>query len=67
MNIIFCKNIFIFSYSTDCVDCQRLQARWEAVGGQLKQKINVARVNKQGLGGATSRRFTVWEVPSFIL
>ncbi|XP_069681667.1 thioredoxin domain-containing protein [Periplaneta americana] len=57
---------FIMFYSTDCVECQRLQARWEAVGAKLRTRMNVARVNKQTTGAVTARRFGVWEVPSFI-
>ncbi|XP_012268949.1 uncharacterized protein LOC105693526 [Athalia rosae] len=57
----------IMFYSTDCVDCQRMGALWEAVGAELKQKMNVARVNKQTTGASTGRRFNVFDVPSFIL
>ncbi|KAK7867154.1 hypothetical protein R5R35_013633 [Gryllus longicercus] len=57
---------FIMFYSTECVDCQRLQARWEAVGAKLKSRMNVARVNKQTTGAVTGRRFNVRDVPSFI-
>lgn len=42
-------------------------ARWEAVGAKLKQRINVARVNKYSTGASTARRFGVYEVPQFIL
>lgn len=57
---------FVMFYSTDCVECQRLQARWEAVGAKLRTRLNVARVNRQTVGAATARRFGVWEVPKFI-
>ncbi|KAE8738656.1 hypothetical protein FOCC_FOCC015858 [Frankliniella occidentalis] len=57
----------VMFYSDNCVDCQRLQARWEAVGAKLKTRMNVARVNKGAAGAATGRRFGVQEVPSFIL
>ncbi|XP_046421562.1 uncharacterized protein [Neodiprion pinetum] len=57
----------VMFYSTDCVDCQRLGAVWEAVGAELKQRLNVARVNKQTTGASTGRRFNVFEVPTFIL
>ncbi|XP_015608228.1 thioredoxin domain-containing protein [Cephus cinctus] len=57
---------FIMFYSTDCVECQRLGARWETVGAKLKQKLNVARVNKYTTGASTARRFNVFEVPEFI-
>lgn len=42
-------------------------ARWEAVGAKIKQRINVARVNKYSTGASTARRFGVHEVPQFIL
>lgn len=58
---------FVMFYTNECVDCQRLQARWEAVGAQLKSRLNVARVNKGGAGGATARRFDIYDVPTFIL
>ncbi|XP_063226636.1 thioredoxin domain-containing protein [Bacillus rossius redtenbacheri] len=58
---------FVMFYGNDCVDCQRLQARWEAVGAKLKTRLNVARVNKQTTGAATGRRFGVRSVPAFIL
>ncbi|XP_067006132.1 thioredoxin domain-containing protein [Anabrus simplex] len=57
---------FIMFYSTDCVECQRLQATWEAVGAKLKTRMNVARINKQTTGAVTGRRFGVSQVPSFI-
>ncbi|KAL1452882.1 hypothetical protein WDU94_007068, partial [Cyamophila willieti] len=58
---------FVMFYSTDCVECQRLGARWEAVGAELKTRMNVARINRQTQGRVTSRRFGVQEVPTFIL
>ncbi|XP_023016501.2 protein disulfide-isomerase A4 [Leptinotarsa decemlineata] len=58
---------FVMFYTPQCVDCARLQARWEAVGAELKSKLNVARVNKATTGAATARRFEVINVPSFIL
>ncbi|KAG8315522.1 hypothetical protein J6590_069333 [Homalodisca vitripennis] len=54
-------------YATNCVECQRLQARWEAVGAKLKTRLNTARVNRQTTGRVTSRRFGVVETPVFIL
>ncbi|KAF5285398.1 hypothetical protein FQA39_LY16652 [Lamprigera yunnana] len=57
----------VMFYTNECVDCQRLQARWEAVGAQLKNKVNIARVNKGGAGAATARRFDVYDIPTFIL
>ncbi|CAH0551730.1 unnamed protein product [Brassicogethes aeneus] len=58
---------FVLFYTSECVDCQRLQARWEAVGAQLKLRLNVARVNRGTTGAATARRFEVFNVPAFIL
>lgn len=58
---------FVIFYTNECVDCQRLQARWEAVGAQLKTRLNVARINKGELGAATARRFDVFDVPAFLL
>ncbi|KAJ3664986.1 hypothetical protein Zmor_000512 [Zophobas morio] len=58
---------FVMFYSPDCVDCQRLQARWETVGAQVKSRMNLARVNKAVGGAATADRFGITEVPSFIL
>ncbi|KAF4524142.1 hypothetical protein B566_EDAN012146 [Ephemera danica] len=57
----------VMFYGTSCVDCQRLQATWEAVAARLKARMNVARVNLQGAGAATARRFRVHKVPGFIL
>lgn len=58
---------FVMFYSHDCVDCSRLQARWEAVGAHLKSRMNIALVNRATTGAVTSRRFGVFNVPSFIL
>ncbi|XP_014280654.1 protein disulfide-isomerase A4 [Halyomorpha halys] len=56
---------FIMFYTNDCVDCQRLQARWEAVGAKLKTRLNVARLNKK-TSAVTARRFNVAQVPYFL-
>ncbi|CAG9813013.1 unnamed protein product [Phaedon cochleariae] len=58
---------FVMFYTPDCVDCARLQARWEAVGAHLKSRMNVARINRATSGAATARRFDIFNVPSFIL
>ncbi|XP_008560921.1 protein disulfide-isomerase A4 [Microplitis demolitor] len=58
---------FVMFYSDSCVECQRLGARWEAVGAKIKRRINTARVNKHTTGAATARRFSVFEVPQLIL
>ncbi|BES95551.1 unnamed protein product [Nesidiocoris tenuis] len=57
---------FIMFYSNDCIDCQRLQARWETVGAKLKTRLNVARVNRKTTGRVTSRRFHIIEEPTFL-
>ncbi|XP_065076160.1 thioredoxin domain-containing protein [Ochlerotatus camptorhynchus] len=57
---------FIMFYTSNCVDCQRLTAVWEAVAGDLKTRMNVARMQKDGKGSATAERFRVNEVPAFI-
>ncbi|XP_014254941.1 thioredoxin domain-containing protein [Cimex lectularius] len=57
---------FIMFYSNDCIDCQRLQARWEAVAGKLKTRLNVARINRKTQGRKTSRRFEIIEEPTFL-
>ncbi|KAL3280350.1 hypothetical protein HHI36_017839 [Cryptolaemus montrouzieri] len=58
---------FVMFYTNDCVDCQRMQARWEAVGAKIKSRTNIARVNRATTGAATARRFDVYHVPTFIL
>nr|CAI5853640.1 unnamed protein product [Callosobruchus analis] len=58
---------YVLFYTQECVECVRLQARWEAVGAQLKSRLNVARVNSATAGAATARRFSVFNVPEFIL
>ncbi|XP_011301871.1 thioredoxin domain-containing protein [Fopius arisanus] len=58
---------FVMFYSNDCIDCQRMGARWEAVGARIKNRVNVARVNKHTTGASTARRFNVFNVPEFIL
>ncbi|GAB0097719.1 Thioredoxin domain-containing protein [Sergentomyia squamirostris] len=57
---------FIMFYSSNCVECQRLNAVWESVGATLKTRLNVARVNKGTTGVSTARRFNVKLVPEFI-
>lgn len=57
---------FIMFYSTDCVECVRMFARWETVGAKLKQRVNVARIDKYSTGASTARRFAVYETPEFI-
>jgi len=58
--------LVMFSKNT-CVKSQRLQAVLEAVACEIKQKMNVARVDKSTDGGATGRRFGVMDTPAFIL
>ncbi|XP_050432205.1 uncharacterized protein LOC126840481 [Adelges cooleyi] len=58
---------FIQFYSSDSIECQRLQARWETVGAKLKNRANVARVNRHGAGSMVARRFSISQSPTFIL
>ncbi|XP_068153533.1 thioredoxin domain-containing protein isoform X1 [Drosophila tropicalis] len=58
---------FIFFYSADCVFCQRLYAVWESVGGKLKHRLNVARINRLEAGVSTAKRLKVFTSPEFIL
>lgn len=58
---------FVLFYSSDCVECQRLHAIWEAVGVALKNRVNVARVDRLGSGISTAKRFQVTKSPVFIL
>lgn len=57
---------FIMFYSTNCVQCLRMMAKWETVGAKLKNKVNVALVNKATTGISTARRFNVDNTPQFI-
>lgn len=59
--------LFCCSYSSDSIECQRLQARWETVGAKLKNRVNVARINRYIGGSITARRFDVNQSPTFIL
>ncbi|KAL1502193.1 hypothetical protein ABEB36_007371 [Hypothenemus hampei] len=58
---------FVMFYTTECVECQRLQAKWEAVGAHVRNRMNVARVNRATTGAKTARRFDVFDVPTFVL
>ncbi|VVC34455.1 Thioredoxin-like fold,Thioredoxin domain [Cinara cedri] len=58
---------FIKFYSSDSIECQRLQAQWETVGAKLKNRVNVARINRHIGGAITSRRFNINQSPTFIL
>ncbi|XP_022229671.2 uncharacterized protein LOC111078996 isoform X2 [Drosophila obscura] len=57
---------FIFFYSTECVLCQRLYAIWESVGGKLRRKFNIARMNRLETGISTAIRLGILESPEFI-
>jgi len=57
----------VMFHKNTCVKSQRLQAVVEAVGCELKHKLNVARVDKGSDGAVTGRRFGVTETPAFIL
>jgi hypothetical protein len=58
--------LIMFTRQT-CVKSQRLQAVFEAAACELKFRVNSARIDKSGDGGATGRRFGVTETPYFIL
>lgn len=55
------------SYDRKCIDCQRLSAVWEAVGAALRNRVNVARVDRDVRGVKTAKRFNVRKTPEFIL
>lgn len=55
------------SYNRECIDCQRLNAVWESVGAALKNRVNVARMDKDTRGIKTAKRFNVKKAPEFIL
>ncbi|KMZ05743.1 thioredoxin domain-containing protein isoform X1 [Drosophila simulans] len=57
---------FIFFSSAECTVCQRLYAVWESVGGKLKRKLNIARMNSLESGISTAKRLGVLEAPAFI-
>ncbi|XP_043653993.1 thioredoxin domain-containing protein isoform X1 [Drosophila teissieri] len=57
---------FIFFSSAECTVCQRLYAVWESVGGKLKRKLNIARMNSLESGISTAKRLGVLESPAFI-
>lgn len=56
-----------FSYTRNCIDCQRLTAVWEAVGAGLRNRVNIARVDKEIRGAKTAKRFDIQKAPEFIL
>ena len=64
---VYFKVFLTYSYSADCILCQRLYAVWEAVGAKLRRTLNVARVNRLEAGITTAKRFGISESPEFIL
>ncbi|XP_055296942.1 thioredoxin domain-containing protein [Sitodiplosis mosellana] len=56
----------VLFYNRECIDCQRLSAVWEAVGAGLRNRVNVARVEKDLRGVKTAKRFNVQKAPEFI-
>lgn len=56
----------IMFYTSNCVDCKRLTAVWEAVAADLKARMNVALIEKDGKGSNTAARFAIVDVPSII-
>ena len=63
----FSWNSSFSSYNRECIDCQRLSAVWEAVGAATKNRVNVARVDKDSTGLSTGKRFNIQTAPEFIL
>lgn len=57
---------FILFYNRECIDCQRLGATWEGVGAALKNRVVLARVDKDVRGVKTAKRFNVQKAPEFI-
>ncbi|XP_017079961.1 thioredoxin domain-containing protein isoform X1 [Drosophila eugracilis] len=57
---------FIFFSSAECTVCQRLYAVWESVGGKLKRKLNIARMNSLESGISTAKRLGALESPAFV-
>ena len=57
---------FVMFYGTDCLECVRMTARWEAVGAKLRQRVNVARIDKYTTGASTAKRFNIYKAPEFI-
>lgn len=56
------------SYSASCLECQRLWARWEAVGAAGRGRgLLAARADRAGAAAATARRFGVTKDPTFLL
>lgn len=61
------ESFYSKSYNRECIDCQRLSAVWESVGASLRNRLNVARVDKDVRGARTAKRFNVKKAPEFIL
>lgn len=76
IHIISDKNTFVVfyifcgshdSFNRECIECQRLSAVWEAVGATTRNRLNVARIEKDIQGAQTAKRFKVQKAPEFIL
>lgn len=57
---------FVMFYSTHNLEFVTMIASWEAVGAKLRQRVNVARIDKHTTGTSTGRRFNISEAPEFI-
>lgn len=57
----------VMFYSSNCIDCQRMQAAWETVAAKLKARLNVARVDRGRGGVLTAKRFRVEKSPTVVL
>lgn len=51
----------------ECEECSQLRATIETVAAGLKNRKNVALVDRDTDGGQTTRRFGVKSFPSFLL
>ncbi len=58
---------FVLFVRDECDDCEKLRARWESLACRFKGRINVARMNKDGSGAVTGRRFEITQIPEAIL
>ncbi|KAK2721831.1 uncharacterized protein LOC136035352 [Artemia franciscana] len=59
---------FVLFCRPDNEDCQKLEARWEAVAARLHGQMNVARIDiVEGGGISTASRFKVSNIPEIIL
>lgn len=58
---------FVMFTKAECEACQQLVATFEAVAANLNGRKNIALVERDIGGGATTRRFDIKEFPAFVL